>query len=214
MLARDGTPPTRGARRQDQDRAGERVITASKAVRLGLAAVLLSASWQTAQAATISISPASQTVNPGDFIEVQVIIDFQQASIGGGIDIDVTGPLSIVKFTPTASFSNPAIFDPAFTGFGTAQADRDFEIHFGTVSGFVGSYVLGNLELAATTVGLGEVKLAINSFYGGFFDTNAQPLTVQLAGAEVNVVPLPAGAWLLLTAVGGLAGRQLRRSRQ
>src|SRR3569832_2464085 len=48
------------------------------------------------------------------------------------------------------------------------------------------------------------------------FDTNDNTLDGDYSGAmvEITAVPLPAAGWLLLSALGGLAGMRLRHSRQ
>lgn len=165
-----------------------------------------------AHAASVFLTPASQLVPPGtSTVTLGLFMDFTgNPTVGGGIDLALSGPISLVSFTPSSFFTGTA--DPAFSGFGTAQADADFEIHFGSFSGLSGQNKLGDLTLSFVGIGTGSVSLAINSFYGDFISTLGNVQQVTLTGAQVSNVPLPAGAWLLLTGVAALAGRRLRRA--
>jgi hypothetical protein len=175
-------------------------------------ALLLGATAGTAQAASVFLSPADQVVPPGTGnVTLELFMDFTGSpTVGGGIDLDLSGPISLVSFAPSSFFTNTA--DPAFSGFGTDKADADFEIHFGSFSGLSGQNKLGDLTLSFVGIGVGNVSLAINSFYGDFISTLGAVQQVTLTGAQVSSVPLPAGAWLLLTGVGALVGRRLRRA--
>ena len=63
--------------------------------------------------------------------------------------------------------------------------------------------------------GLGTISLAINNWYGVFYGTDLESQTVNLSGADITVtasaVPAPAGVWLLLTGLAGLATRRFAR---
>jgi hypothetical protein len=53
--------------------------------------------------------------------------------------------------------------------------------------------------------------MAINSYYGDFYNTSSQLQNVTLSGGQINVIPVPAAVWLLGSALG-LMGAMRRRS--
>lgn len=179
-------------------------------------AALLAAS--SANALSISATPATQDVLSGNQATVTLSMSFEAQTIGGGIILDFSGPISFVSFTPSAYF-NSLNTDPAtdadFTGFGTGNkpATAEFEIHFGSFTGTGGDNVLGTLTFntAGTGQGLVDLSASPGNFYGGFLDLNASPQTVTFNDAQINVVPLPATAWLFLAGLGAAATRVRRR---
>jgi hypothetical protein len=180
-------------------------------------AMLAGLSMSATEAASVYLTPASQTI---PYVEngstsVELWMDFtNEPTIGGGIDLDFQGPISMGVFTPTSYFTNTA--DPGFTGHGTARADNDYEIHFGNFSGLSGVNKLGDISVNLLGSGLGSISLAINSFYEGFFGTDLLSMNVDLSGgAEItaSAVPAPAGVWLLLTGLAGLVTRRFARRR-
>ncbi len=158
------------------------------------------------QAASIYLTPAASTVPVSNgTTTLELFMDFTgESTIGGGIDLALTGPISIASFAPSSYFDTQT--DAAFTGFGTADADNDFEIHFGNFAGLSGVNKLGDLTINLLGTGSGEILIGINSLFGQFFDTSSQPMVVQLDGAQLQIVPLPAAAWLFLSATGLLGG--------
>lgn len=172
--------------------------------RLLSVALLLGATAGTAQAASVFLSPASTSVPlTNGTVTLELFMDFTGTpTIGGGVDFSLSGPLSIVSFSPSSYFTNTA--DPAFSGFGTTFADNDFEVHFGSFSGLSGLNKLGDLTLGLTGLGIGNVNLGINSVFGDFISLSSSVQQVQLSGAQVNVVPVPAAVWLFGGAVGAL----------
>lgn len=190
--------------------ARERSLKAMLAVAM-LAGLSMSAS----QAASVYLLPGSQTVSVLDgTTSVELWMDFTgEQTIGGGIDLDFQGPISMGVFTPSSYFSNTA--DPSFTGHGTALADNDYEIHFGNFAGLDGVNKLGDISVNLLDDGFGTISLAINNWYGVFYSTGLEGQTVNLSGADITVVtsavPAPAGVWLLLTGLAGLATRRFAR---
>lgn len=185
----------------------------STTLKAALAVVALGAlSLPAAEAASVYLTPASQSVSAGSGpVTLQLFMDFTGTpTVGGGIDLDFLGPISVGTFTPTTYFTSTA--DPFFTGFGTANADNDFEVHFGNFAGLSGLNKLGDLSVNLLGAGAGQIVMSINSTYGDFYGTDSLKQTVTLSGADINVVPLPAGVWLLLTGVGALVGRRLTRA--
>lgn len=186
------------------------------------ATALLAASG--AQAYSISAVPSSTDVIAGDSFSVTLSMNFEAASVGGGLIFDFAGPISFTGFTPSAYFNtlNTAPADDTdFTGFGTSTkpADAEFEIHFGSFSGISGNNVLGTLNFSTqdgnTGTGLITVAESPSNFYGGFLDLAANPLTVTYPGqvqVNVNPIPLPATVWMFFAAMGAAATRLRRRA--
>lgn len=179
--------------------------------RLLFILVLAAALAAPAHAASIYLNPAESTVNvSAGTTTLELYMDFTGTpTVGGGVDFTVTGPIAVNGFTPSAYWI--ANVDPVFSGYGTADADNDFEVHFGNFAGLSGLNKLGDLTVGLLNTGTGNIALGINSIYGNFYNLTNQPISVTLTGAEVEVVPLPGTAWLLITGVGALVGRRLVR---
>lgn len=170
---------------------------------VGIAAVL---GMPAAEAASVSLLPASSTVPLSDGTgTLELFMDFtDDPTIGGGIDLALSGPISFNSFTPSAYFST--VPEAGFTGYGAAAADADFEIHFGNFAGLSGLNKLGDVRVNLLGTGAGQVAININSAFGDFYSTGSIKQIVSLNGAQVNVVPLPATAWLFATGFGLVGG--------
>lgn len=172
--------------------------------------VLAGLSMSASQAASVYLTPASQTVvySPGGTTSVALWMDFTgEPTVGGGIDLDFQGQISMGVFTPTSYFTSTA--DPFFTGHGTASADNDYEIHFGNFAGLSGVNKLGDISVNLLGAGAGQILMSINSQYGVFYGLDSLSQDVDLYGAQV--VPAPAGVWLLMTGLAGLVTRRFVR---
>jgi hypothetical protein len=191
-------------------------MTTRIATRLAAATALLGLSITTAHAITVPpaiyVLPSSAEISLSEgTATLELFMDFRDnPTVGGGIDLSTEGAVSLVEFLPSDWFNT--IPDPFFTGFGTDNADGDLEIHFGSFAGLSGINKLGDLVLSLNSIGPGNLNIAINSFYGNFFSISGPEQDVALAGASLQVVPVPAAAWLFLSAIGGLAGLRLRRA--
>jgi PEP-CTERM motif len=171
------------------------------------AAVLACAGPESAQAASIYFLPATSTAQlSAGMASFDLMMDFavSEATLGGSVDIDLNGPISLLdgltSFRPSAFFL--AVADPAFSGFGTLRADKDFEIHFGNFNGLSGTNVLGTFTVKLDAIGIGTLNLAANSFFGPFFTVAGAPQIVSMTGATITVVPEPASAWLMALGAG------------
>jgi hypothetical protein len=182
-------------------------------------AMLAGLSMSGAEAASIYLTPASQTVPyvENGSISVELWMDFTgEPTVGGGIDLDFQGDISMDTFTPSSYFTDTA--DPFFTGHGTEDADADYEIHFGDFAGLSGVNKLGDISVNLLGAGTGQILMSINSVYGFFYSAGGDPVVQNVDllpedGAKItaSAVPAPAGVWLLLTGLAGLATRRFAK---
>lgn len=184
-------------------------------VSTALATAALALAAQGATAASVWLEPASTNLQAGATIDLTLMLDFSAAelTVGGGIDIDIGGPLAITGFTPSAWFLSAG--DPAFSGHSATQyVTDDYEVHVGHFNGLSGRHALGTLRLQGLAAGVGTVVLTSADVLGGFYSAiDASELPVTWAGAQVNVsaVPEPATLATLLAGLGLLAGMARRQ---
>jgi PEP-CTERM motif len=168
-----------------------------------------------AQAASVVLTPAAADVPPSAVeFSFELVMDFasNEATLGGGIDLDLQGPISDVVFVPSAYFQTAG--DPLLSGWSTLRADNDLEVHIGNFAGLSGRNVLGTVTVNTSLLNgaVAEVRLATNTYWGGFFSITGAPQSVTMTGAVLNPVPEPGSAMLLAMGTGALMWR-LRRQR-
>ena len=160
------------------------------------------------QAATVILTPSSSTVTPGDSLTINVSgSDFEVPT--GGATLGVEFNLSILSLdSVTLSASSP--FDDVSFNRGEVSV-----LAFSDVSGDFAAFDMHftALEQGTTAVSLiDEVTTQL-----AWFDANAEPIPgivyEPAGGAAVNVVPLPAAMWTMLSALG-LLGLTARRRTQ
>ncbi len=156
---------------------------------------------------SIHLSPPTQNVLLGDVFSVDLLMDFDDATVGGGVEI---------TFDPLVVF-NTFVFDPGFiANFGLSgpapnQVVQPLEVGFGFFpTPASGLHTVGTLTF--TAVGVGPLQLittaASSITPGPFFDLSSQEMVVDFGTASVNIVPIPEPGTALLMALG-LAGLSL-----
>jgi hypothetical protein len=184
-----------------------------------VAALLALAAGANAGAASLALVPADATVGTGDTVTLDVLLDATGAPgaipglYGGQFVVDFD-PL-LLQYTSFTAASGVSFFSPPTVG--TRGSRQTVTVGFdngkgdGTSIGFFRFVALAPPG-AIATVGLADA----DDFFGTFISyvPTYQPFYPSFSPATVSIVPLPAGAWLLGTALGGLGLlRQRRRAR-
>lgn len=171
--------------------------------QLGLAGAL--------QAATVSLDPASQVIQPNSSVSVNVLVDFSDTSgtKGGFFTLGYDSSLlTFSSFVYNTAFLTPFGANP--TAWNLTTPGTITNVGFG--SGLLtGSGTLGTVTfLTGASVGTANLTTTLAS---GFLNkTGFSMLPVSYSGAQVNVaaVPVPAAAWLMASGISML-GLGLRR---
>ena len=183
------------------------------------AAIVVVLAASAANGSTISITPTQASVVAGNGAATfGLFMDFTGVTIqGGGVSLDLRGPISVGSFTPTAYMQT--LINGGFAGFGTANANpgTDFLVYFGALEGITGANKLGDISVNASGAGLASI---------GLFESTAFPFSALNTGAPFNVtgqgtsllnvaaVPAPATAWLLATGIGTVGAWRSKKSRR
>jgi hypothetical protein len=191
-----------------------------------LAAAALTAASLGAHANEISLGPVDQSVGIGDVFSVEISMSFEEATVGGAFDLfyDPT-QLSFVSFEFDSEFFND-IADPAFNHVpdfcftdgapfgGCDVGDPELNaIGFGNFDGISGDHLVATVFFQALARGTSLLTMAVNDapFEGFYSAETGLEMDVIYNGASVQVVPVPAALWLLVSAVGLLGARRQRR---
>ncbi len=200
-------------------------MATTKITRLGAALTLMALS-ATASANFITLSPSGQIVGSGTQVSLDLYMDFVDTTVGGAFDVFYdAGLLSFVSFEFDAGFL-ASVADPAFSAFpdncidggsaGGGCADGDAELNgigFGNFDGITGNHLIGTLTFDALQNGLAVLTMATNDApWEGFISaSDASELVVLYTPAKVRIIPVPAAAWLLGSALLMIAGLRRRR---
>ncbi len=172
------------------------------------------------QAATVWVSPASQSAVAGDSVSLDLFFVHDAPVTIGSVDISyddsrlqyggfIANTSLILDPAATAGIDAPLVSeDPTDSAPGRVSALTIANFASGTFGGNLGSLVFTLLDSAA--VGRAGVNVeasltGFNFFSKADFDASnfTHPLAVDFsgAGAEVVVTPLPAAGWLMLSAI-------------
>ena len=185
--------------------------------RLAILLMLVAGAAGSVQAASLALIPAANPVTQNSPFTVDLVITNNQPGRLGGktvVSFDQTllsyGTFSLTPGVPNLSFfSNPVV---ATNG---NLKTVTFGFDYAPVTGVIGTFTFtpvgapGNLA----TLGLRDYSQTIGTFFN--YVPTYQRIYPTFTGTQVGItaVPLPAGVWLLGTALGALAARRrLRRT--
>lgn len=183
---------------------------------VGLTALLISS---VINAATVQLTPATQTVTVGDPVPISVDgIDFFDGTAGGSVNI-LWDPAKVSLTTPEAdiitsltnlgfNFIPSPVVDAA-----AGTIDLTFGVFFAPpIPG--PTFTLFTLDfLALSPPSIADLALDVGITGGGWGDADGNEIIVDYIGATVTVeaVPVPAAVWLFGSGLIGLVGVARRR---
>jgi hypothetical protein len=177
-----------------------------------------------ADALTVSVVPQASTVAAGGTVSVDVVADMEgdSALSLGSYDVQLSFGSTVL------SFAN-LVFGTGLGVTGMPSIPQEFDVGAGTVSAFESSlettadlnalqpnaFTLFTVTFNALQAGTSALSLVVNSLGNA---AGTQSLTAQVLNSSVTVtgapaVPLPAGVWLLMSGLAGVASF-VRRSPQ
>jgi hypothetical protein len=184
--------------------------------QLALLAVL-TAVGGTAEAASLALVPSANTVTQNNPFTVDLVLNAldltnnQPGRFGGKVVVNFDQTLlSYGSFVLKPGVANLRFFSDPVVATSGNQKSVTFGFDYAPVSGVVGTFTftpLGNPNTLAT-VGMKDFSQTIGTFFS--YTPTYQRVYPTITGTQVNIsaVPLPAGVWLLGTAVVALAARR------
>jgi hypothetical protein len=146
--------------------------------------------------------------------------------LAGGLDVFVEefprdpAKIPVVRYNDDFTFDPIFPIDPAFSSsgdncfvypsiLGCSGTNEINSIAFGSFTGLAvaGPTLVGSLSYTGVNLGYAVVTMADNDLpAGGWFATDGTSLVVNYGSARINVVPVPAAAWLMMSGLGVLLG--------
>ena len=183
----------------------------NKLLRVSLP-LLLVFPFGSALAATVSLVPEAPSVAPGP-VSVDLVLEASDVADGCDPRCNQFVGEVVVDFDPAQlSFVGFTANSPAVLSFGPDSEAGSVTLGF---TDALESGVVGSFEFVATAAPGTEVLLGLTDnlpILGSFEyeEPTNQFFFPDFVGAEVQVVPLPAAAWLFLSALGVVAARARR----
>jgi len=189
-----------------------------------------------AQAASIWLEPVEKSIKIGQVATLEIWADASDVGgfLAGGLDVFVEefprdpAKIPVVRYNDDFTFDPAFPTDPAFSRTGDncfvdpwipgcSGANEINGIAFGSFTGLAaaGPTLVGSLSFTGVNLGYAVVYMTDNDYpAGGWFATDGTDLAglVNYCSARINVVPVPAAAWLMMSGLGVLLGFVRKRN--
>lgn len=187
-----------------------------KRVAQCLSALIVSIFSLSATAATVNLAPESLVVQEGSTFNVDVYMDAAEVTIAnpGSINGEI-----IIDFNPAqATYTGFTPVSPAELLSGpTPTSGNPFTVELGFEKaakvGIIGRFSFIATGVAGTAIDIGLQDASTLNFFWSSLPTN-QPFRPTLTGTSIQIapIPVPAAAWLMLSALGllGVRARRLK----
>jgi len=178
-----------------------------------------------AHAATVSMVPASSTIGLGEEVTLAVTTSADFGNAYGGA-LGLVFDTSVLAFK-SATAGAPWYVDPKVPSDSVERVDVVLDLIFGAAVR-TGPFLAFNLTFEAVGLGTTQVQLYDDQvfdpnaplddfFFFGWIpsESNLTPrVGINYESAEVQVVPLPAAAWLMLGGLGLFPAALRRKARR
>jgi hypothetical protein len=158
---------------------------------------------------TITLTPSKATYVVGEIVEIEIRMDFDDATFGGKVGVQYDqGLLSYDSFDFDPGLTaNVGRVDPA-----DGSTDNPLIIQYGyfNIPSPIGDTAVGTFRFLADSIGMNSLFVSSEIAPSVFRDPQGNPLAVTYGTASINIVPEPSTALLMGL---GLVAIGLRRPR-
>lgn len=157
-------------------------------------------------AATVGFAPDTLMAKPGDTFSIDIVgSNFDMVLDGGGLNMQFDPTVVAV----TGVTIDSTVWDPSLSGI-----NGNIDNSVGNISGIffnsfvdrTGDFRIATIDFLAKDPGLAQ--LVLSEFDMNPFASGGQVTPVDFVPGDVQVVPLPGAAWLMISGLGFLASRR------
>ena len=169
-------------------------MTVSRSLTCTMLLAVLATATAASGSVVVSFDPAADTVNVGEFVDVDVVATFDASVVGWGLDLSIEEPayagLTNVEIGPA--------WDPA-----TQTLDGDLLAGLVFPPGLTGEVLLATLTFEGLSLGTTDLTLSYGDEDEGFqLEVGGLDTDVTFNGGSLTVTPEPASIVLLALGLG------------
>lgn len=159
------------------------------------------------QAMTISVNPSHQVVNLHDTFNVDLLgLGFNLATLGGGVDLQFDS--SILKVNSVSFASSNFDFKKEVKKIDNGTGKLESILVASILTAPQGDFNIASIEFEAIALGHSDLFISPSTFLAPWLaeldGSDLRPNYVS-GSVDVSAVPLPAGVWFLISALGSLS---------